>query len=186
MRAGIKGQPVNGYVRTKKGGNITIIGALREKGSGAIMTIPGAMDKYVFAAYVKHLLIKTLQPGDVVIMDNLSVHKVPEIREMIESVKAKLVFFPPYSPDFNPIEKMWSKMKSTLRSMQAKNYEDLLKGIDHALRIISPKDAQGWFRSCNTQSTHSGNPLTKQELLPNVVDHPKRPSFHFRFRFRFQ
>ena len=72
-----------------------------------------------------------------------------KIIKIIEDVGAKVMFLPPYSPDFNPIEKMWSKMKSVLRSMQAKNYEDLLKGVSHALRTVSPQDAQGWFRSCN-------------------------------------
>ena len=112
-----KGQPIHGYVRSKKGGNITIIGALRKKGPGAMMTLPGAMDKYAFLAYVEQLLVQTLCVGDVVVMDNLSVHKVSKVREIIEAAGAKLIFLPPYSPDFNPIEKMWSKMKSVLRSM---------------------------------------------------------------------
>jgi len=145
----IKGHPVHGYVRERKGGNLTIIGSLRKEGPGAMMTLPGAMDEYAFQAYVEHLLVKTLCVGDVVVMDNLPVHKMSKIIKIIEDVGAKVMFLPPYSPDFNPIEKMWSKMKSVLRSMQAKNYEDLLKGVSHALRTVSPQDAQGWFRSCN-------------------------------------
>tara|TARA_B100001964_G_C14127901_1_gene551430 strand:- start:27 stop:491 length:465 start_codon:yes stop_codon:yes gene_type:complete len=145
----IKGQPIHGYVRSKKGGNLTIIGTLRKKGPGAMMTLPGAMDGPAFMAYVEHLLIETLQPEDVVVMDNLSVHTMLSIKKKIESVGAKLIFLPPYSPDFNPIEKMWSKMKAMLRSLEAKDYESLLKGISHALHAISTKDAQGWFRHCN-------------------------------------
>ena len=112
----IKGHPVHGYVRERKGGNLTIIGSLRKEGPGAMMTLPGAMDEHAFQAYVEHLLVKTLCVGDVVVMDNLPVHKMSKIIKIIEDVGAKVMFLPPYSPDFNPIEKMWSKI-----SLQDKN-----------------------------------------------------------------
>ncbi len=125
-----------------------MIGALGAEGSTALMVIEGATDTAIFRAYIKHVLVPTLHQGEIVVMDNLSSHKSPEIRAMIEAVGAKLWYLPPYSPDFNPIEKMWSKIKALLRAHKARGTEELYQAIRQALRKIKPQDARGWFESC--------------------------------------
>jgi transposase len=94
------------------------------------------------------VLAPTLRPGEIVVKDNLSSHKSPEIREMIEAAGADLWYLPPYSPDHNPIEKMWSKVKEFLRSYKARGTEELYEAVRLALRKITPQDAHGWFKSC--------------------------------------
>jgi transposase len=125
-----------------------MISSIRLNGKTACMAIEGATDTEVFQAYVKNVLRPTLQRGDVVVMDNLGPHKNPLTIELIESVGASVVFLPPYSPDLNPIEKMWSKVKHLLRSTEARNYPDLIKAIGHALEMVSAQDAINWFASC--------------------------------------
>jgi transposase len=126
----------------------TMIAALRLDGATAPMVIEGATDAMVFRAYVKHVLTPTLRPGDIVVLDNLSSHKGSEIEEMIQAVGAELWFLPPYSPDLNPIEKMWSKAKQILRGLKARCTEDLHDGVRIALERVSSADARGWFESC--------------------------------------
>ena len=126
----------------------TMIGALGAEGSTALMVIEGATDAAIFRAYVKHVLVPTLRPGEIVVMDNLSSHKSPEIRQMIEAAGAELWYLPPYSPDLNPIEKMWSKIKALLRAHKARGTEELYQAIRQALQKIKPQDAHGWFESC--------------------------------------
>ena len=101
----------------------------------------------VFQAYVWQVLIRSLRPGDIVVMDNLSPHKSAGIAEAIEAAGAEVWFLPPYSLDFNPIEKMWSKMKAFLRAAKARTYEALLEAIAAALKKITASDAIGWFES---------------------------------------
>jgi transposase len=112
------------------------------------MVIEGATDAAVFRAYVKHVLVPTLREGDIVVLDNLSSHKGAEIEEMIRRAGAKLWFLPPYSPDFNPIEKMWSKVKEILRARKARCTEELYQAVGEALGRVTPQDVRGWFRSC--------------------------------------
>lgn len=126
----------------------TMIGALGAEGSTALMVIEGATDAAVFRAYIKHVLVPTLHQGEIVVMDNLSSHKSPEIRQMIEAAGAELWYLPPYSPDLNPIEKMWSKVKTFLRGAKARGTEELYQAIRQALQKIKPQDARGWFESC--------------------------------------
>jgi transposase len=126
----------------------TMIGALGADGSTALMVIEGATDAAVFRAYVKHVLVPTLRPGEIVVMDNLSSHKSPEIRPMIQAAGANLLYLPPYSPDLNPIEKMWSKVKACLRGSKARGTEELYQAVRQALKEITPQDAHGWFESC--------------------------------------
>lgn len=125
-----------------------MIGSIRLDGSVAPMVIEGATDAAVFRAYVKHVLVPTLRKDDIVIMDNLSSHKVVEIESMIREAGAELRYLPPYSPDLNPIEKMWSKVKEFLRSSKARCTEDLYEAVRLALREVTAQDAQGWFESC--------------------------------------
>jgi transposase len=126
----------------------TMISSIRFNGTMAAMTIKGATDAEVFKTYISEILCPTLCDDNIVIMDNLSSHKVSGIREAIEATGAKLLYLPPYSPDFNPIEKMWSKIKAFLRKTKARSYENLNEAISNAFRTITASDAGGWFRSC--------------------------------------
>lgn len=125
-----------------------MIASLRLDGAAAPMVIEGASDGAVFRAYVKHVLLPTLQEGDIVVVDNLSSHKAAEIEEMINAVGATLWFLPPYSPDFNPIEKMWSKVKEFLRASKARCTEELYAAVGQSLQKVTTQDAIGWFKSC--------------------------------------
>ena len=126
----------------------TMISSMRLDGSTACMVVDGATNKEVFLAYVQHILLPTLKPGDIIVLDNLSAHKNQETRDLIESVGAELWFLPPYSPDLNPIEKMWSKIKSILRTLKARTEKVLIDAIAKALGKITANDAKGWFGSC--------------------------------------
>lgn len=126
----------------------TMISSIRLDGTSACMAVDGATDKDVFREYVRRVLVPTLRPGDIVVLDNLSAHKDSEALELIESAQAALRFLPPYSPDLNPIEKMWSKVKSFLRSAKARTQEELCDAIGAALRTVTLQDAEGWFQSC--------------------------------------
>ena len=131
----------------------TMISSMRLDGSTACMVVDGATTKNIFCAYVQHILLPTLNPGDVIVLDNLSSHKNQETRDLIESAGAELLFLPPYSPDLNPIEKMWSKVKSILRTLKARTEKALINAIAQSLESVSPSDAQGWFESCGYQYT---------------------------------
>jgi transposase len=126
----------------------TMIAALRLDGPAAAMVIEGATDAAVFRAYVKHVLVPALRPGEIVVLDNLSSHKGDEIRRMIEAVGCELWLLPPYSPDLNPIEKMWSKVKEFLRAAKARCTEELDRAVAAGLEKVQPQDAIGWFESC--------------------------------------
>jgi transposase len=131
----------------------TMISSVRMDGSTACMVVDGATNKEVFQAYVQHILLPTLKPGDTVVLDNLSAHKNQKARALIESVGAELWFLPPYSPDLNPIEKMWSKIKEILRALKARTKESLINAIATALEAVTASDAKGWFESCGYQYT---------------------------------
>ena len=126
----------------------TMISAISLKGYQAPMVIKGATNKEVFKVYIETFLLPTLKKGDCVILDNLSAHKGSEIRELVESVGAELWFLPPYSPDLNPIEKMWSKVKAILRKRKARTEKELIAAIAKALEAVTPSDCHGWFKSC--------------------------------------
>ncbi len=126
----------------------TMISSIRLDGSTACMTIEGATDPAVFRAYVGRVLCPTLRAGDVVIMDNLSPHKNDLTLALLERAGASVRFLPAYSPDLNPIEKMWSKVKQSLRSAEARTPGALVKAIARALQAVTPQDVRGWFASC--------------------------------------
>jgi transposase len=125
---------------------MTILGAMSLSGMVATMTIEEATDADIFLAYVEQVLSPVLKSGDVVVMDNLSSHKVDGVRESIEKAGAELLYLPPYSPDLNPIEKAWAKLKQLLRSAKARSQDALDQAITEALKRISPDDAKAWFR----------------------------------------
>ena len=124
-----------------------MICSMRWDGSTACMTIEGATDTEVFRVYVRQVLCPTLRPGDVVIMDNLSPHKSAEALSLIQQLGAEVLFLPAYSPDLNPIEKMWSKLKEFLRSAQARSRPSLIEAIASALETITAQDVINWFAS---------------------------------------
>jgi transposase len=125
-----------------------MISSVRLDGTSACMTIEGATNTEVFHAYVRVVLVPSLRPGDIVVMDNLGAHKNERTLALIEEAGAEVRFLPAYSPDLNPIEMMWSKVKALLRKAQARNHPDLLVAIASALAAITPQDALGWFTAC--------------------------------------
>ena len=112
------------------------------------MTVNSPTDGEVFLVYIEQVLCPKLQPGDVVILDNLSAHKVSGVRALIEAKGAEVLYLPPYSPDLNPIEKAWSKLKQLLRTAKARTFEALNQAITEALKAITPENAVAWFRHC--------------------------------------
>jgi transposase len=131
----------------------TMISSVRLDGTTACMVVNGATTKDIFEAYVGQILLPTLKAGDTVILDNLSAHKNQRVRELIESVGAELWYLPAYSPDLNPIEKMWSKIKSILRTLKARTNEALIHAIAKSLEMVTANDAKGWFESCGYANT---------------------------------
>jgi transposase len=125
---------------------LTVLGAMSYNGMVATMTIEEATDADIFLAYIEQVLCPALKPGDVVVMDNLSAHKVNGVQELIEKAGAEVLYLPPYSPDLNPIEKAWAKLKQLLRSAKARTKEALDQAITEALRRITQQDAKAWFR----------------------------------------
>ena len=127
---------------------LTILGAMSLRGVVAAMTIESATDAAVFQAYLERVLCPKLQAGDVVVMDNLSPHKSNRVRSLIETAGAQLLYLPPYSPDLNPIEKAWAKLKQLLRTAKARTADRLQQAVAQALRAITPENAAAWFRHC--------------------------------------
>lgn len=125
-----------------------MISSIRWDGSTACMALEGTTDTESFRAYVDAVLVPTLRPGDIVIMDNLSPHKSDPTLALIVTAGAQVLFLPAYSPDLNPIEKMWSKVKSLLRGAEARTPADLITAIGQALARVTSQDALGWFASC--------------------------------------
>lgn len=127
---------------------LTVLSSVRLEGSTESIVFPGATDRKMFDAYVEKVLAPSLREGDIVIMDNLSAHKSEAAYQSIKSKKATYLFLPPYSPDLNPIEKMWSKVKQLLKGMKARTHEELFEAVGKALSHVSGRDAQGWFQAC--------------------------------------
>lgn len=148
-----RGKRALGSTPRNYGKNITMIGAMSLSGLVAVMTIDMATDGDIFKAYLEQVLVPALRPGQVVVMDNLSAHKVAGVRSLIESAGARLEYLPAYSPDLNPIEQCWSKLKALLRKAAARSYEALDRAISEAIKAITASDAQGWFRHCGYMLT---------------------------------
>lgn len=143
-----KGQRAYGTRPQKRGKNISMIGALSLSGVVTQISLIGATDGLTFEAFISQKLVPLLWAGACVVMDNCSIHLGEEIRALIEQVGAKLLYLPPYSPDFSPIENRVSKIKSILRSIGARNYPSLAKAIEEAFNQVSLKDIQNWFTHC--------------------------------------
>ena len=110
------------------------------------MVLPGAMNTDALRVWTREVLAPELRPGDLVIWDNLRIHADPEVADSIKTQGARLLFLPPYSPELNPIEEAWSKMKSVLRAIGARAFDALINAVRDALQGITPEDCGGWFR----------------------------------------
>jgi transposase len=137
-----------GTVPRNHGHNLTLIASLSLDGIEAPMLLDGAVDTVAFERYVEAVLVPTLRPGELVIWDNLSVHKRAPIRAMIEAAGCRLLHLPSYSPDFSPIELAYSKVKASLRRVGARTREALEAAIAHAIDQVTAADAEGYYRHC--------------------------------------
>ena len=130
------------------GSNVTLLASMTREGMGPCIAVEGATTKAVFEAYVEEALAPSLGPGQVVVMDNLSSHKGQRVREIVEGRGCELLYLPPYSPDLNPIERAFAKLKASLRRAQARTFEALIEAMGRALDEITNRDASGFFRHC--------------------------------------
>ena len=144
-----KGKRAYGRIPKNRGKNQTLIASMTlEGGMGVAMTIEGATDKVVFEAYVEEVLAPSLLEGQVVVLDGLGAHRTKRVRELIEGRGCDLVFLPAYSPDLNPIEEAFSKIKNLVRKASERTREALNEAIAQALGAIRPQDVVGWFAHC--------------------------------------
>lgn len=143
-----RGQRVVGVAPRNHGPNVTLLAAMRRDGISAAMTMTGAADGAVLDLFVRRILVPTLRPGQIVLWDNLSVHKNRKVRQRIEDAGCALRFLPPYSPDFSPIEHAFSKRKTRLRQTNARTRPALEAAIADGLQTITSRDAQAWFHHC--------------------------------------
>lgn len=142
----MRGERVNDTVPGGHWKMLTILGALDHTGILAAMTVEAATDREVFLPYLDQMLCPKLRPGHVVVMDNLSAHKVEGLRQRIEACGASVLYLQPYSPDLNPIEKAWSKLKTALRAAGARTVDSLHSAVANLLPTLTASDAQAWFR----------------------------------------
>ena len=152
-----RGQRAYFEVPRNWGANVTLLSSMTRSGMGPPLAVEGPTTREVFEAYVDRVLAPELRPGQVVVMDNLSLHKGPRVRELIEERDCELLYLPPYSPDLNPIEEAFSKVKEMLRRAEARSREALIEAIGKALRAVSSHDAKGFF-------AHRGYNLPVQPL----------------------
>lgn len=152
-----RGERAHGSLPRNRGKNTTLLASLSLSGMGAAMILEGASDTLAFEYYVEHILTPSLKPGQIVIMDNLSSHIGPKVRQAIQARGCQLLFLPAYSPDLSPIEEAFSKLKTFLRRIGARTREDLWQALADALETITPQDALGWF-------THRGYFPADQEV----------------------
>jgi transposase len=152
-----KGERVRLEVPRNRGKNTTLLASMTLGGMGETLAVEGSTNQEVFEAYVEHALAPTLQAGQVVVMDNLSAHKPAKVRELIEVRGCELIYLPAYSPDFNPIEEAFAKIKDTLRQAGARTKDALVGVLGEALSAVSAQDARGYFE-------HAGYRLQAQLL----------------------
>jgi transposase len=140
-----RGERLRLSVPRKRGKNTTLLSSMSSEGMGPSLAVEGATTASVFEAYVEQVLAPSLEPEQIVIMDNLGAHRPRRIRELIEEQDCELLYLPAYSPDYNPIEEAFAKIKNLLRKAAARTKEALVEAIGVALSAISPKDARGFF-----------------------------------------
>jgi transposase len=145
----LKGQRAYCSVPRNRGSNTTVLSSMTLEGMGPALTVEGSTTSVVFETYVEQVLAPTLRKGQVVVMDNLSAHKGERIRDLIEEQGCELVYLPSYSPDFNPIEEAFSKIKRLLRKAEARTKEALVEAIGWALSAVTSRDARAFFEHCS-------------------------------------
>lgn len=145
------GVRVHDAVPGDRGSNLSTIGAIGPEGIRTGLSVPGAIDGETMLFFIEELLVPTLNRGDIVLMDNASIHKLDDIEDALDAAGAGLLFLPAYSPDLNPIEHAWSKVKARLRSLKPRTGPALLDALVTAFATITPHDLQGWFRHCGYQ-----------------------------------
>ncbi len=150
-----RGERAYGRVPRNRGRNTTLLASMTAEGMGPCMAVVGSTKKAVFETYVERVLAPSLSPGQVVVMDNLGAHRGRRVGELVEARGCELLYLPPYSPDFSPIEEAFSKIKSLLRKAKARERGALVEAIGRALSAVSAKDARGFFGHC-------GYPLAAQ------------------------
>jgi transposase len=144
----LKGTRARGKKPQKRGRNISMIGALSVEKVLGKANIYGAVDGVTFEGFIVKELVPNLWEGACVVMDNAKIHKGEMVREAIEEAGASLIYLPPYSPEFSPIENFWSKVKAILRKIKARNYKDLIEGITEAMLEVTQQDIRNWFTHC--------------------------------------
>lgn len=135
------------------GASTSMIATMGTSGVEAMMTIEGSVDIVVFNEYCRQILRPTLKAGDVIVLDNLGAHKASRIEEIAKQCGARVIWLPPYSPDFSPIELMWSKVKAYLKKAKARTQEELEKAIASALETVTKSDCRNWFAHCGYEAT---------------------------------
>jgi transposase len=148
-----RGERIHGKVPRNRGKNTTLLASMTSGGMGPCLAVEGATTKLVFEAYVEQVLAPSLRAGQVVILDNLSSHKGDRVRELIEVRGCSLLFLPPYSPDFSPIEEAFSKIKALLKKNAARTRGALLEAIGRAISAVTLEDAVGYFGHCGYLSS---------------------------------
>jgi transposase len=151
-----KGKRAIGSIPRNRGKNVTLISSLTIEGLGESLILDGTANTEVFELYIEKILAPHLYPGQVVILDNLSIHKGDKTRKAIEERGCQLLFLPAYSPDLSPIEEAFSKIKSLLRKKGARTRETLQEALEEALTAISASDAAGWFAHCGYSPASAG------------------------------
>ncbi len=152
-----RGQRVHESGPRNYGPQTSLIGTLCVTGVEAVMTLEGAVDTSAFNAYVEHLLRPTIKPGDVLVLDNLTAHHASRIEEVAAECGAEVIWLSPSSPDFSPLELMWSKIETALRAAKARTREELEQAFKAALELITSTDCSGWFTRCGYQVTSNCN-----------------------------
>jgi transposase len=143
-----KGERAYCSVPRNRGPNTTLLSSVSVEGMGPSLAVEGATNREVFETYVEQILAPTLRRGQVVVMDNLTAHKGERVRELIEKQGCELLYLPPYSPDFNPIEEAFAKIKSLMRKAEARSREALLEAMGTAISALSAQDARDFFEHC--------------------------------------
>ncbi len=143
-----RGERAHGKAPRNWGKNVSLVCAIDAEGVKPSMSVEGAVDAKVFESYVEHFLVPKLRRGQIVVMDNLSVHKSKRVERLIKGAGCELLFLPPYSPDFNPIEEAFSKVKGSLRKAGARTREALVEATGRALDTITREDIRGFFSDC--------------------------------------
>ena len=144
----LRGHRAYAKVPRNRGPNTTLLSSMSVEGMGPSLAVEGSINREVFEAYVERVLAATLRPGQIVVMDNLSAHKGKRVREIIEKRGCVALYLPPYSPDFNPIEEAFSKVKGLLRKAAARSREALVEAMGAALAAVGAREARGFFEHC--------------------------------------